>query len=150
MYSSSTINAIIDLVAKSDTANASIQSFKDALKFHFNNGVSANSSVAGFNGTLNLSDGIGTIWNDVNQSGALTITVGSSAREGGTDSVRIVADGNTITLDAAFTWVKMSSDSIGTTAADVNELIFVCKKLTYSASGNINGGTILYAVKLNP
>ena len=150
MFSSSTISSIIELIAKSDTINASVQAFKDALRFYFNKGVSANSSVAGFTGTLDLSDGIGTIWNDVAQSGALTITVGSSAREGGSDSVRVVADGNTITLDPTFTWVKMSSDSIGTTAADVNELIFVAKRLTFRAGVVITGGTILYGVKLNP
>lgn len=103
-----------------------------------------------FSGTLALNNPLGTIWDDLNQSGALIITVGEDVEEGGADNVRIVADGNTITLDSNYTWVKMSSDSIGTTAADVNELIFVCKKLTYSANGAITGGTILYSVKLNP
>lgn len=104
---------------------------------------------ATFDGTLALNNPLGTIWDDLAQSGALAITVGEDAEEGGADNVRIVADGNTITLDAAFTWVKMSNNSIGTTAADVNELIFVCKKLTYT-NGAISGGTILYSVKLNP
>lgn len=102
-----------------------------------------------FAGTLALNNPLGTIWDDLAQSGALAIGVGEDVEEGGCDCVRIVADGNTITLDAAYTWVKMSSDSIGTTAADVNELIFVCKKLTYT-NGVISGGTILYSVKLNP
>lgn len=107
-------------------------------------------SVATFAGTLAFNNPIGTIWPDYNQSGALAIGVDQDAMPGGCDSIRIVADGNTITLDAAFTWVNVGSDDIGTTAADVNELIFFVKRLTTNSAGTITGGTILYSVKLNP
>lgn len=106
-------------------------------------------SVSTFTNELALNNPIGTIWPNVNQSGALEITVGNDAMPGGCDSVRIVADGNAITLDADFTWVNIGSDSIGTTAADVNELIFFAKFLTIT-NGVVTGGTILYSVKLNP
>lgn len=102
-----------------------------------------------FAGTLALNNPIGTIWPNYNQSGALEITVDEDAVPGGSDSIRIVADGNAITLDADFTWVNIGSDSIGTTAADVNELIFFAKFLTVT-DGVVTGGTILYTCKLNP
>jgi len=107
-------------------------------------------SVPVFAGELALNNPIGTIWPDYVQAGALAISVGNDAQPGGCDSLRITADGNTITLDAALTWVNIGSDSIGTTAADVNELIFFAKFLTFNSAGVVTGGTILYSVKLNP
>lgn len=104
-------------------------------------------SVQTFAGTLAMNNPIGTVWPNFAQSGALTITVDEDAVVGGTDSLRITADGNTITLDAAFTWVNVGSDSIGTTAGNVNELIFFAKFLTIT-NGLVTGGTILYANKL--
>jgi hypothetical protein len=103
-----------------------------------------------FAGTLAMNNPIGTIWPTHNQAGALVITVDEDAVPGGCDSLRIVADGNTITLDPAFTWVNIGTDSIGVVAADVNELIFFAKFLTINGAGLVTGGTILYSVKLNP
>lgn len=106
-------------------------------------------SRAVFNGELALNNPIGTIWPNYNQSGALEITVDDDAEPGGCDCIRIIANGDAITLDSAFTWVNVGSDSIGTTAADVNEMIFFAKFLTYTR-GVPTSGTILYSVKLNP
>lgn len=106
-------------------------------------------SVA-FSGELSLNNPLGTLWNDLAQTGAINITVGQDAEEGGCDSVRIVSNGSAITLDAAFTWINMGSDSLGANLADVNEIIFLCKKLTRTPAGVITAGTILYGVKLNP
>ena len=102
-----------------------------------------------FTGELALNNTLGTIWDDVAQAAAIEISVGPDVEEGGEDSVRIVANGDGITLDSDFTWVLMSSDDISTTDTDVNELIFVCKRLTYT-NGVITGGTIMYSNKLNP
>jgi len=102
-----------------------------------------------FTGELALNNPLGTIWDDVAQGAAIAVTVGADVEEGGEDSVRIVANGDAITLDSDFTWVLMSSDDISTTDTDINELIFYCKKLIWT-NGVITGGTILYGNKLNP
>jgi hypothetical protein len=103
-----------------------------------------------FNGNLALNNPIGTIWPNYAQAGALQISVDTDAVLGGCDNLRIVADGNAITLNPAFTWVNIGSDNIGTTLADVNELIFFAKALTVNGQGQVTGGTILYTCKLNP
>lgn len=107
------------------------------------------SSRSSFTGALSLCNSAGTIWSNHTQTGALAITVGSGAKVGGEDSIRIISNGSAITLDAAFTWTKVSTDSIGTSNNDVNELLFWCKSLTYDGNGAINGGVIMYGVKLN-
>lgn len=101
-----------------------------------------------FNGFLAMNNPIGTVWPDYAQSAELTISLDDDAIPGGTDSIRITANGDAITLDPAFTWVNMANDEISNTDGAVNELIFFAKFLNYNNQGNVSSGTILYTCKI--
>lgn len=92
-----------------------------------------------FNGTLCFNNPLGTYWDDYNQSGALVITVGEDAEVGGCDRVKVIADGNTITLDPAYSWKNIGADAIGEMAGDTNIFWFI----------RISPTEIEYSVKLN-
>ncbi|WKZ60807.1 MAG: hypothetical protein QY309_04835 [Cyclobacteriaceae bacterium] len=110
--------------------------------------VNKGSNRVTFNGSLAMNNPIGTVWPDYVQDDNLTITIDGDAIPGGTDSVRITANGDTITLDPAYTWVNMANDEISNTDGAVNELIFFAKFLNYDNQGNANAGTILYTCKI--
>ena len=71
-----------------------------------------------FGGEFALSNAVrGGEYTPLSQSGALTLSAGAGAVNGGIDTVLLTADGNSITVPGA--WKKLSSDSISTTAATV-------------------------------
>lgn len=90
-----------------------------------------------FAGVFLLTNPLGTVWNDLVQSGALALSENANAIVGGCDTVQITSDGSAITVPG--TWKNIGSDSIGTTAADVNIIT------VFKAASKIE-----YTVKLNP
>lgn len=71
-----------------------------------------------FSGEFALSNAVrGGEYTPLTQTGALTLSIGASAVNGGIDTVLLTANGSTI--DGFSTWKKLSSDSISTTAATV-------------------------------
>lgn len=81
-----------------------------------------------FTGELALNSPLGTYWPTVFvQAGALVLTVGEDALLGGFDRVKITADGNTIDLDPAYTWI-LTSGGIDASAGATN--IITAKKVS--------------------
>lgn len=80
----------------------------------------------GFKGQFRLDNPLGSFWNDYTQSGALVLSAHNDGVIGGGDRVRIIADGNTITLSSNYTWVNIGTDSISTTLNAIN-IIYVVK-----------------------
>lgn len=114
---------------------------REAVNFRASEGKRLNNNVntPAFAGELALNNPLGTYWPNFAQAGALVITVGEDAEVGGNDRVKITADGNTITLDPAYTWKNIGSDSIGVVAGNVNILMV----------NMVSATEIEYAVKLN-
>lgn len=78
-----------------------------------------------FAGVFMLNNPLGCFWQPLNQSGALVLSESAYSEVGGCDNVRIVADGNTITVPGA--WVNMGTDSISTSAAAINDITVIKK-----------------------
>ena len=72
-----------------------------------------------FTGILDLSNPSGTLYPDYTQTGALTLSVGSS-EPGGWAVAKITANGSAINIPGA--WIQFGGDSISTTASQVNHL----------------------------
>ena len=71
-----------------------------------------------FSGEFALSNAVrGGEYTPLTQTGALTLSIGASAVNGGIDTVLLTANGSAIS--GFSTWKKLSSDSISTTAATV-------------------------------
>ena len=71
-----------------------------------------------FSGEFALSNAVrGGEYTPLTQTGALTLSIGASAVNGGIDTVLLTANGSAI--DGFSTWKKLSSDSISTTASTV-------------------------------
>ena len=73
---------------------------------------------------LALNNPLGTYWPDYTQTAALEITVGEDAEPGGGDRLQITANGDGITLDAAYTWNRLGSTDIDTTDTAINVIHF--------------------------
>lgn len=94
------------------------------------------SFTAIFTGEFLLTNPLGTIWNDLVQTGALVLSVSTHAIVGGVDEIKITANGSAITVPGS--WVNIGSDNISIVASDVNRIM-----VTKSAS------EIQYVVKVN-
>lgn len=74
-----------------------------------------------FAGTFLLTNPLGTLWNDLAQSGALVFSENANALVGGVDQVKIIADGNTITVPGA--WKNVGNDEITISAGTINRMM---------------------------
>lgn len=73
-----------------------------------------------FDGTFALDKLGGNFYNDLAQSGALTLAVGGSAIVGGGDCVKITANGSAITVPGA--WINVGGDSISIVNGAINRI----------------------------
>ncbi len=89
-----------------------------------------------FSGVFALNQKGGNFYNDLVQTGVITLSEGPSASVGNSDCVKITANGATISVPGA--WVKLSYDSISSTNNDINRII-----VTKTVS------EIWYTVKIN-
>lgn len=92
--------------------------------------------TAVFTGEFLLTNPLGTIWNDLVQTGALVFSENANAIVGGCDTIKITANGSAITIPGA--WKNIGSDAISIVAADVNRII------VFKSAGEIQ-----YTNKLN-
>jgi hypothetical protein len=84
------------------------------------------SRPGGFLGQFRLDNLSGTYWNDYSQTGALELSAKNDGIVGGSDRVKITANGSAITFSSNYTWVNVGTDSITATLNTVN-LITVWK-----------------------
>lgn len=115
---------------------------REAINFKASEGKRINdgNNALVFAGELALNNPLGTFWPDYVQAGALALMVGEDAEIGGCDLIKITADGNAITLDPAYTWKNIGSDSISVVVAAINILLIL----------KVNNTEINYTVKINP
>lgn len=78
-------------------------------------------SKTGFDGEFSLSSVLGTYWEEITQSAALVLSEGPSSILGGTDLIKITANGDTITVPGE--WINVGSASISTVDGDINRII---------------------------
>ena len=87
-----------------------------------------------FTGEFSLNSTVGGEYTPLSQSGALTLSIGSSAVKGGIDSIKITANGSAITVPGS--WINVGGEAISTTSGAVNrimvrqyqnEIWFTCK-----------------------
>lgn len=131
------INSLVIARAGSDTingatsvtigaANGMRRLISDGVsKWTFDGGVMRISDFikqpGAFSGTFALDALGGNFYNDLTQSGALPLAVGGSAIVGGSDCVKITANGSAITVPGA--WINVGGDAISTTNGAINRII---------------------------
>ena len=74
-----------------------------------------------FAGEFLLNSELGTIWNDLTQTGALTLSESPWSQVGGIDEVKITANGSGITVPGS--WINVGSDAIDPANGKINRLM---------------------------
>ncbi len=87
--------------------------------------VEKNVAVNGSSIPLELASPFGRFWNDYTQTGAITFTVGGKSTTGGTDRIKVAANGSAINFDTAYTWVNINATSVSVVNGTSNIFYFI-------------------------
>ena len=91
-----------------------------------------------FSGSFDLDHTAGIYYNDYTQTDDVELSISEASVVGGNARVKIIANGDAITLDNAYTWTNVGSEEISTVAADENILMV----------NRVSATEIEYAVKV--
>ena len=95
---------------------------KATLKTYFD-GFYSSKQPGSFSGTFALDSLGGNFYNDLTQVGALTFTAGGSAIVGGSDCVKITANGSAITIPGTF--INVGGESISIVNGAINRITVI-------------------------
>lgn len=82
----------------------------------------------GFGGQFKLTNPDGTYWSDYTQTGALELSAKNDGVVGGSDRVKILANGSAITFSSNYTWVNVGTDAVSASNGVTN--LFVVWKVS--------------------